>query len=137
MDIALEDAVSNFKQYYLPTADDLKDINKNYFEKIISFFSKDINFNEIILEALTNKTTFSTMACPTMCVIKVAILEMFFGTASPGVIINEYVEISKYFCDQKSVSFINAVLDRISKNRTCNQSNVKKVPSDHSSVESP
>jgi N utilization substance protein B len=112
-----DDVVSNFKKYYLPTDETLQHMNKKFFANLVSYFNEEVRFEEIITDALSDKTRVSTISCTTMCIIKVAILEMFFGKTLLPVIINEYVEIAKYFGDQKSVSFVNAILDRIAKGK--------------------
>lgn len=47
-------------------------------------------------------------------ILKLAIAEMYFGDLDKKIVINEAVEISKAFGEEKDYKFINAFLDKIS-----------------------
>jgi len=50
-------------------------------------------------------------------IINAAIFELMFKHNSPTkVIINEYVKTSEYFLEKAQIKFVNAILDKISKN---------------------
>ena len=57
-----------------------------------------------------------------MILIKLAIAEfLYFPSIPPKVTINEYLEIAKEYSTPKSSTFINGILDVISKELQCKQ----------------
>jgi transcription termination factor NusB len=55
------------------------------------------------------------MSGVTKSILKVGIVEMIFEKTAIPVIIDEYVEIAKNFVDEKGVKFVNAILDKLSR----------------------
>jgi N utilization substance protein B len=54
-----------------------------------------------------------------MILIKMALCEfLFFETIPTKVTINEYLDLTKIFCDPKSKTFVNGILDAILKDFT-------------------
>lgn len=105
--------LSNFLNHYIKNENTFENMNKKFLKKLVSYFVEDIDFDSIIkLHSAKNNVVSSI----TKSIIKVAIIEMIFENTDIPIVINEYVNVSKYFLDQKGVSFINAVLDKISKN---------------------
>lgn len=100
--------VDEFVNTYAP-----KETNVKFFKRLVSNFSKDANLDEIIEISLGNNALISNAQPVEICIIKTALVEMIFEKTDIPVIINEYVEIAKGFVDEKSVKFINAVLDKI------------------------
>ncbi|WP_185877237.1 transcription antitermination factor NusB [Blattabacterium cuenoti] len=77
-------------------------INKNKFNKLINFISDNWNVNRISIINLI--------------ILQMAICEfLYFPNIPPKVTINEYIEITKIFCMEKSKTFINGILDQIYK----------------------
>jgi N utilization substance protein B len=109
----IDKILSNFLDHYIKNENIFENMNKKFLKKLVSHFVEDINFDSIIKSNLVKNDITSSI---TKSIIKVAIIEMTFENTDIPVIINEYVNVSKYFLDQKSISFINAVLDKISKN---------------------
>lgn len=110
-----EKVLFNFINHYLETENILKDINEKFLRKLVSHFKEKIDFEVIISKHLTKSGTVSGLSSLTKSIVKVAILEMICEKTDIPVIINEYVNVSKYFLEQKTVSFVNAILDKISK----------------------
>ena len=103
--------VDEFVNTYAP-----KETNVKFFKRLVSNvsnFSKDANLDEIIETSLGNNALISNAQPVEICIIKTALVEMIYEKTDIPVIINEYVEIAKDFVDEKSVKFINAVLDKI------------------------
>ncbi|EQC50103.1 putative transcription antitermination factor NusB [Bacteriovorax sp. BSW11_IV] len=64
-----------------------------------------------------NKRTFTTLEKVDATILLLAVYEMTYMTQTPkNVVINEAVEMAKKFGGAESSKFINAVLDKISKN---------------------
>jgi N utilization substance protein B len=112
----VENIFYNFVNYYMKESNEYDDINYRFFKRLVSYFSNsEINFEDLILKTLpTGKTTYAISAI-NKSILKVAIIEIIFEKTDIPVIINEYVEITKLFSDLKSAKFINAILDKISK----------------------
>ncbi len=105
----------NFLNYYVETEDILKNMSEKFLKKLVSHFETEIEFENIISPYLVKNGSMITISSLTKSLIKVAIIEMMFEKTDIPVIINEYVNVAKYFLEKKSVSFINAILDKISK----------------------
>ena len=92
-----------------------KETNVNFFKRLVNNFTKDVNLDKIIEDSLGNNSLISNAQPVEICIINTALLEMIFEKTDIPVIINEYVEIAKDFVDEKSVKFINAILDKIAR----------------------
>ena len=59
---------------------------------------------------------------PDVCLIALGLAEQekFGSDIDPRVTINEYVEISKFYCTRKSSSFVNSLLDKLLKENIIN-----------------
>lgn len=100
--------------YYLKENTMYKKMNKSFFKRLLTYFSKNVDFNTIYQTSLTSSQTIASYEILN-AIIKVAILELTFEETSLSIIINEYVEISKQFLPASEVKLLNAVLDKISK----------------------
>ena len=120
-DTDLDKIISNFIIHYINEEESYDDINLSFFKKLTSHFSDDIDFEVMINQNLQDDKTMGQTAYIAKSIIKVAVIEMMFENTDLPIIMNEYIEISKCFVDEKSVKFINAILDKISKQvvRTC------------------
>ena len=120
-DTDLDKIISNFIIHYINEEESYDDINLSFFKKLTSRFSDDIDFEGMINQNLQSDKTMGQTAYIAKSIIKVAVIEMMFENTDLPIIMNEYIEISKCFVDEKSVKFINAILDKISKQvvRTC------------------
>jgi N utilization substance protein B len=109
----IDQTLHNFLDHYIKNEDIFENMNMKFLKRLVSHFAEDIDF-ETLIETCTTKNNIASSI--TKSIIKVAIIEIVFEDTDIPVIINEYVNVSKYFLDQRSISFINAVLDKISKN---------------------
>ncbi|MHA1558512.1 MAG: transcription antitermination factor NusB [Alphaproteobacteria bacterium] len=99
------------KQYdILPNISFFKELTKGAYEKrvqsdllIQKYLSKDWKLDRIPL-IMSN-------------ILRLAVCELCFLKAPIPVVIDEYVEISKGFFEEKEVHFINGILDSIAKNK--------------------
>ncbi len=56
------------------------------------------------------------MNCVTRAVLRMAACELLYSDVPPRVAINEAVEISKLYNDERGTSFVNGVLNRLARN---------------------
>lgn len=107
---SLEETISTFKEDFEMK---LSTIDLEYIEEILSKVEENKEtIDKKIEEALTN-WKFERISKVNLSILRLAIAEILYQEDVPGsVAINEAVEITKKYSDEKSVSFINAVLDK-------------------------
>ena len=72
---------------------------------------------EYIIKAALDKWKIDKILKVKLTIIRLAVYEMKYVDDVPAkVAINEAIEIAKVYSDEKSVSFINGVLDKVLKN---------------------
>lgn len=112
-----EEVLSNFKEHYFEeNPDEEKEIDLNYIERIIKGI---IDNNLLIEDKIKNnlvKRTINRISTINLAILKLAIYEILFEEDIPtNVSINEAIELSKIYSDDKSPNFINGILDSIVK----------------------
>jgi len=114
------DVTGDFNYEDVSVISENEPIMKN--ERVISFLGiirdhiKDID--RIILENI-DSWKIDRLAKADLAILRVAVGEMFFCDDIPeSVSINEAVELAKKYGDEKSSAFVNAVLGKISRNRS-------------------
>ncbi|MDR0640385.1 MAG: transcription antitermination factor NusB [Holosporales bacterium] len=112
---ALDFIVSNFVEQYAYEERAYKKMHKSFFKRLISKMDTDINFDEIIANSLDSDNNMNSAPLIMKSIIKVGIIELLFEKTDIPVIINEYVEIAKEFVGGGGVKFVNAILDKISR----------------------
>lgn len=105
----------NFLEFYVKNSDEYKDINEKFFKRLVEHFSEDINIEEILNTGLQVGKSLHNLTPINKSILTTAVYEMIFEETDMPVIINEYVGIAKLFSDMRSSKFINAVLDKVSK----------------------
>lgn len=116
INIEIGKILHNFINHYMLEAEEHKDINLRFFKRLVNHFADtSVDFEDIISKNLLNEKTFYSISIINKSILKVAIIEMIFEKTDIPVIITEYVEITKLFSDRASVKFVNAMLDKISK----------------------
>ena len=108
------ETIENFKEDY-----EMK-LNTIDLEYIIKALEKVEENKEIIDkkidEALTN-WKIDRVSKVNLSILRLSIAEMLYLEDVPGrVSINEAIELTKKYSDEKSVSFVNGVLDKVLKN---------------------
>lgn len=95
---------------------DLKTIDVDYIKTVVwtvTFEMKKID--EVIEKALVN-WKLDRISKVNLTILRLAVGEMMFIDDVPGrVAINEAVELTKKYSDDKSCSFVNGVLDKVLK----------------------
>ena len=96
---------------------DLKTIDLEYIKKVmksVTDYKEEID--EIIKNSLIN-WTIERVSKVNLVIVRLAIAEMLYIDDVPEVVaINEAIELTKKYSDDKSVSFVNGALDKAFKN---------------------
>lgn len=110
----LEETIETFLEDYEMK---LNTIDVDYIKKIlIKVEENKVNIDKKIEESLTN-WKLDRISKVNLSILRLAIGEMLYIEDVPEkVAINEAIEMTKKYSDEKSVSFINGVLDKAFKN---------------------
>ncbi len=93
-------------------------LDMNFIKKIVTGINENIEAINVIIEENSDNWKLGRISKINLAILRVAIYEMIFSQDTPEpVAINEAIELSKHYSDDKSVAFINAVLDRIYKSK--------------------
>lgn len=96
---------------------DLKTIDLEYIKEVmksVTDYKEEID--EIIKNSLIN-WTIDRVSKVNLTIVRLAIAEMLYIDDVPEVVaINEAIELTKKYSDDKSVSFVNGALDKAFKN---------------------
>ena len=97
---------------------DTNTLDMNFIKKIVTGINENLEAINGIIEENSDNWKLNRISKINLAILRLAIYEMVFSEDTPEpVAINEAVELSKHYSDDKSVSFINAVLDRIYKSK--------------------
>ncbi|MDS0527875.1 transcription antitermination factor NusB [Clostridium sp. SHJSY1] len=106
----LETFVDNFE------GDNLKEFDLDYIRELLEGIEKNKGEIDSIIEQNLQNWKIGRLAKINLTILRVAIFEMKFLEDVPGkVAVNEALELTKRYSDEKSVSFVNAVLDKVLK----------------------
>ncbi|MDR3224495.1 MAG: transcription antitermination protein NusB [Holosporales bacterium] len=92
-----------------------KKLDLSFFERLVEHCEQKTEIEEIIQKNLIAGKNLDNAPMMMHCVLIVAVSEMLCENTDIPIIINEYIEIAKGFLDGSYVRFINAILDKISK----------------------
>ena len=108
-----EETVENFIEDYEM---DLNTIDVEYIKNVVKVVTDNIEaIDEKIIQSLVN-WKLDRVSKVNLTVLRLAVGEMMFIEDVPGsVAINEAVELTKKYSDEKSCSFVNGVLDKVLK----------------------
>ncbi len=97
-------------------AEEVGELKINSFAKSL-FETVTINLAEIdaIIETSSNKWKLSRFSAVARAVIRLAVGEIKYTDVPAKVAINEAVEISKVYDDEKATSFINGILNNVAR----------------------
>ena len=95
---------------------DLKTIDVDYIKTVVRTVTFEMKkIDEVIEKALVN-WKLDRISKVNLTILRLAVGEMMFIDDVPGrVAINEAVELTKKYSDDKSCSFVNGVLDKVLK----------------------
>lgn len=108
-----EDAIETYKENY---EDSLDGVDFNYIDKTIEGVLQNENEIEKSIEKNLKNWKLDRIAKVNLTILKIAVYEMKFAEDVPEkVAINEALDLAKKYSDEKSIPFINGVLDNIFK----------------------
>ena len=95
---------------------DLKTIDVDYIKNVVKVVTDNLeDIHSRIVNALVN-WKLDRVSKVNLTILRLAVGEMLFVDDVPGsVAINEAVELTKKYSDEKSTSFVNGVLDKVLK----------------------
>lgn len=97
---------------------DTNSLDMDFIKKIVAGINENLEAINGIIEENSDNWKLGRISKINLAILRVAIFEMIISQDTPEpVAINEAIELSKHYSDDKSVSFINAVLDRIYKSK--------------------
>ena len=108
-----EETIENFIEDYEM---DLNTIDVEYIKNVVKVVTDNIEaIDEKIIQSLVN-WKLDRVSKVNLTILRLAVGEMMFVEDVPGsVAINEAVELTKKYSDEKSCSFVNGVLDKVLK----------------------
>lgn len=108
-----EETIENFIEDYEM---DLNTIDVDYIKNVVKVVTDNLEtIDEKIIQSLVN-WKLDRVSKVNLTVLRLAVGEMMFIEDVPGsVAINEAVELTKKYLDEKSCSFVNGVLDKVLK----------------------
>ena len=108
------DTIENFVENY---EDDIKAIDMEYLRTVLVGIEQNKEEIDKVIEANLNKWKLDRISKVNLSILRLAAYELLFDEEIPkAVAINEALEITRKYSDEKSVSFINGVLDKIKNN---------------------
>lgn len=114
-DNSVEETKLLFRLEYNKLPDSVLNFAGKLFEMAYNNREKD---EMIISELINKKWTIDRIGSVEKCILRLGISELFEGKVPHYVIINDYVTLTRNYCDDKAVSFINGVLENV-KSKFC------------------
>lgn len=97
---------------------DIKEIDLNYIKEVLKGVEENKESIDELIKANLQKWKLDRISKVNLAILRLAVYEMNYVHDVPEkVAINEALEITKKYSDEKSVSFINGILDKIYKNK--------------------
>ena len=93
-----------------------KDSDIEYLTNLVENIVKNINIiDNFLKQNLIGKYTFDNIDGLIKNIFRMAIYEFEWTNLEKKIIINEYVDLAAEYFDSKTISFVNATLDKLSK----------------------
>ena len=103
--------------FELEEINDLGKPNFNYIEKLVKGVSQNQDKIDKIIKDNLVGWSLARIDSLARAILRVSVFELLDDNNVPKkVVFNEYIEIAKFFFDADEPSFINAILDTVSKN---------------------
>ena len=118
-DDKIDDVVSHFENYHF-----VDGVLQSRVEPDMNLF-KNITYGvenhheelkNIVSTHLNDQWRVDRLSCICFCLLLCAVYELLYEKTPQSVSINEYIELSKDFLNDKEIKFINGILDKILKN---------------------
>ncbi|MDR2464615.1 MAG: transcription antitermination factor NusB [Holosporales bacterium] len=126
-DISVDDAIVQFKNWIDCDEDEVNSLQTNV-KKKRALKKIDIAFINTLIQGVIDYkndvdgclsshvySDFKRLPIVLLCVLELAVYELLYETIPPQVVINEYIEITKYFFNEKEQSLVNGLLDAVNK----------------------
>lgn len=108
-----DEVIEMFKEN---SEEDIKGIDFNYIKEVLEGVTTKTGEIDTIIEENLQNWKLDRVSKINICILRLAIYEMKFVEDVPAkVALNEALELTKRYSDEKSVSFINGVLDKVLK----------------------
>ena len=97
---------------------DTNKLDMEYIKKIVTGVNDNYEEINAIIEENSENWKVNRISKTNLAILRVAIYEILFSEDVPAkVAINEAIELSKSYSDEKSIAFVNAILDKAYKSR--------------------
>ncbi|MBN7572653.1 MULTISPECIES: transcription antitermination factor NusB [Clostridium] len=107
----MEDAVEAFVENY---EGDIKEIDLTYVKQVLIGVNNNKEAIDKVIQDNLHNWKIERISKVNLSILRIATYELLYDKEVPrGVAINEALEITRRYSDEKSVSFINGVLDKI------------------------
>ena len=107
----MEDAVESFVENY---EGDIKEIDLTYVKQVLIGVNNNKEAIDKVIQENLHNWKIERISKVNLSILRIATYELLYDKEVPrGVAINEALEITRRYSDEKSVSFINGVLDKI------------------------
>lgn len=117
MEITSESALETFNSFIENEEISKDDLDLSYIKLGLLKIEENKEKLDSLIEGQLVKWKLNRISRVNLSILRISIYEMLFAEDIPGkVSINEAIELCKKYSDNKSVSFINGVLDKVYKN---------------------
>lgn len=108
---AMETFVENYEG-------NIKEVDLEYIKKVLKGVEENKDSIDNLIKENLQKWKIERISKVNLAILRLAVYEMNYVNDVPEkVAINEALEITKKYSDEKSVSFVNGILDKIYKNK--------------------
>ncbi|GAA0069192.1 transcription antitermination factor NusB [Clostridium sardiniense] len=108
---AMETFVENYEG-------NIKEVDLEYIKEVLKGVEENKDSIDNLIKENLQKWKIERISKVNLAILRLAVYEMNYVNDVPEkVAINEALEITKRYSDEKSVSFVNGVLDKIYKNK--------------------
>lgn len=117
MEITSETALETFNSFMENEDISKDDLDLGYIKSGLLGIEENKEKLDSLIESQLVKWKLNRISKVNLSILRISTYEMLFAEDVPGkVSINEAIELCKKYSDNKSVSFINGVLDKVYKN---------------------
>lgn len=110
-----EEAIETFVDNY---EGNIKEIDLTYITAVLKGIEEKKEYIDNIIKENLQKWTIDRISKINLAILRLGVFEMEFLDDVPAkVAINEALELTRKYSDEKSVSFINGVLDKVYKDK--------------------
>lgn len=107
----IEEAIESFLENY---EGNIKEVDLTYIKQALIGIENNKEEIDKVIEANLHNWKIDRISKVNLSILRLATYELLYDETVPrGVAINEALEITRRYSDEKSVSFINGVLDKI------------------------